>query len=311
MIITIRDANGNVNNSVCAAALIAGMTAITKSKKTLILQFTPPTEKNVLTVMAGKSIRENSLLYSFQDDGLDSLALKADNNDLSKEHFDECVSPILEKENMLDVLKPTKVEQYKTITSNEVFESIITGSKGVYEYIYIIIPGNADQELSDLVTKQSDEDLLLIRQGEDFSEPYNNGKTSLVVDDYEESSKYDLHYIKKKCGVKKVYTIPHNVAAMDAMKSETLLDYLLTNRKNMKTDANYNLYSSLLSLIELFVTDKRQDDEGELEEKFRDNEKAPLLEPEEGSILPENAVQEVIVKKGLFRRKEKNIMINF
>lgn len=311
MIITIRDANGNVNNSVCAAALIAGMTAITKSKKTLILQFTPPTEKNVLTVMAGKSIRENSLLYSFQDDGLDSLALKADNNDLSKEHFDECVSPILEKENMLDVLKPTKVEQYKTITSNEVFESIITGSKGVYEYIYIIIPGNADQELSDLVTKQSDEDLLLIRQGEDFSEPYNNGKTSLVIDDYEESSKYDLHYIKKKCGVKKVYTIPHNVAAMDAMKSETLLDYLLTNRKNMKTDANYNLYSSLLSLIELFVTDKRQDDEGELEEKFRDNEKAPLLEPEEGSILPENAVQEVIVKKGLFRRKEKNIMINF
>lgn len=311
MIITIRDANGNVNNSVCAAALIAGMTAITKSKKTLILQFTPPTEKNVLTVMAGKSIRENSLLYSFQDDGLDSLALKADNNDLSKEHFDECVSPILEKENMLDVLKPTKVEQYKTITSNEVFESIITGSKGVYEYIYIIIPGNADQELSDLVTKQSDEDLLLIRQGEDISEPYNNGKTSLVVDDYEESSKYDLHYIKKKCGVKKVYTIPHNVAAMDAMKSETLLDYLLTNRKNMKTDANYNLYSSLLSLIELFVTDKRQDDEEELEEKFRDNEKAPLLEPEEGSILPENAVQEVIVKKGLFRRKEKNIMINF
>ena len=126
MIITIRDANGNVNNSVCAAALIAGMTAITKSKKTLILQFTPPTEKNVLTVMAGKSIRENSLLYSFQDDGLDSLALKADNNDLSKEHFDECVSPILEKENMLDVLKPTKVEQYKTITSNEVLESIIT-----------------------------------------------------------------------------------------------------------------------------------------------------------------------------------------
>lgn len=311
MIITIRDANGNVNNSVCAAALIAGMTAITKSKKTLILQFTPPTEKNVLTVMAGKSIRENSLLYSFQDDGLDSLALKADNNDLSKEHFDECVSPILEKENMLDVLKPTKVEQYKTITSNEVFESIITGSKGVYEYIYIIIPGNADQELSDLVTKQSDEDLLLIRQGEDFSEPYNNGKTSLVVDDYEESSKYDLHYIKKKCGVKKVYTIPHNVAAMDAMKSETLLDYLLTNRKNMKTDANYNLYSSLLSLIELFVTDKKQDDEGELEEEFRDNEKAPLLEPEESSILPENAVQEVIVKKGLFRRKEKNIMINF
>lgn len=311
MIITIRDANGNVNNSVCAAALIAGMTAITKSKKTLILQFTPPTEKNVLTVMAGKSIRENSLLYSFQDDGLDSLALKADNNDLSKEHFDECVSPILEKENMLDVLKPTKVEQYKTITSNEVFESIITGSKGVYEYIYIIIPGNADQELSDLVTKQSDEDLLLIRQGEDFSEPYNNGKTSLVVDDYEESSKYDLHYIKKKCGVKKVYTIPHNVAAMDAMKSETLLDYLLTNRKNMKTDANYNLYSSLLSLIDRFVTDKRQDDEGELEEKFRDNEKAPLLEPEESSILPENAVQEVIVKKGLFRRKEKNIMINF
>lgn len=311
MIITIRDANGNVNNSVCAAALIAGMTAITKSKKTLILQFTPPTEKNVLTVMAGKSIRENSLLYSFQDDGLDSLALKADNNDLSKEHFDECVSPILEKENMLDVLKPTKVEQYKTITSNEVFESIITGSKGVYEYIYIIIQGNADQELSDLVTKQSDEDLLLIRQGEDFSEPYNNGKTSLVVDDYEESSKYDLHYIKKKCGVKKVYTIPHNVAAMDAMKSETLLDYLLTNRKNMKTDANYNLYSSLLSLIELFVTDKKQDDEGELEEEFRDNEKTPLLEPEESSILPENAVQEVIVKKGLFRRKEKNIMINF
>lgn len=93
MMISVRDANGNTKNAVMAAAMIAGITSIGKSKNTLILQFTPAGEISVLDMMAGKAIRRNTLksVYNFSDDGFDGLSIRAESNVLTREHFDACV----------------------------------------------------------------------------------------------------------------------------------------------------------------------------------------------------------------------------
>ena len=316
MIISIRDANGRTKNAAIVASLVGGITAVGKSKKTLIVHFTKPSEPNALDMLSGTAIKRNTLqsIVKFADDGLDGIAMRADNNDLTKEHFDECVTDLLDKDNMLDILKPHKSEDYRTLVSMDVFENIIQGSKDVYEYVYIVLPSDTqDPELVEFVTSYTDEDLVVISQGPKQDMDPSNKKTHLVVINYGSTSKFDLHSMKKAYGVKKLFTVPYSVACRDARVSESMLDYIMKNRKDQKNDDNYELFQALYDLVDRYVVDKDDEDEEELEDKMKDQkllvDKHPLAD--EQDILPEDAVQEVIVKKkGLFAKKEKKIMIN-
>lgn len=315
MIISVRDINGRTKNAAIVAGLIGGITAVGKSKKTLILQFTAANEVSVLDMLAGMDIRRNSMqsIVKFADDGIDGIQIRADSNDLTKEHFDECVTDLLEKDNMLDVLKPTRTDNYREVITKEVFENIIKGSSDVYEYVYVILPSmEQDPELVEMVTSHTDEDLVVISQGPKQNIELSK-KTYLVVINYGSTSKFDLHSMKKAYGVKKMFTVPYSVACRDARVSESLLDYIIKNRKDQKNDDNYDLFRALYTLVDRYVVDKEEDDEEELEEKVKEQ---PLLVtetaiPDPQDVLPEDAIQEVIVKKkGLFAKKEKKIMIN-
>lgn len=315
MIISVRDINGRTKNAAIVAGLIGGITAVGKSKKTLILQFTAANEVSVLDMLAGMDIRRNSMqsIVKFTDDGIDGIQIRADSNDLTKEHFDECVTDLLEKDNMLDVLKPTRTDNYREVITKEVFENIIKGSSDVYEYVYVILPSmEQDPELVEMVTSHTDEDLVVISQGPKQNIELSK-KTNLVVINYGSTSKFDLHSMKKAYGVKKMFTVPYSVACRDARVSESLLDYIIKNRKDQKNDDNYELFRALYTLVDRYVVDKEEDDEEELEEKVKEQ---PLLVtetaiPDPQDVLPEDAIQEVIVKKkGLFAKKEKKIMIN-
>lgn len=315
MIISVRDAGGKTKNAAIVAGLVGGITAVGKSKKTLILQFTPAEDISVLDILAGEQIRNNTIesIIKFSDDGIDGIAIRADSNDLTKEHFDECVTDLLEKDNMLDILKPTKSENYREVISEAVFENILQGSKSVYEYVYVILPNmKQDKELVDMVTSYTDEDLVVVSQGPK-QEVSLDKKTHLVVNNYGATSKYDLYSMKKAYGVKKLFTVPYSVACRDARVSENLLDFIIKNRKDQKGDDNYELFKALYAIVDRYVVDKEEEDEEELDTKVK--EQPPVLnnlpEEEAQDILPEEAIQEVTVKKkGLFAKKEKKIMVN-
>lgn len=315
MIISVRDISGKTKNAAIVAGLIGGITAVGKSKKTLILQFTAANEVSVLDMLAGMDIRRNSMqsIVKFTDDGIDGIQIRADSNDLTKEHFDECVTDLLEKDNMLDVLKPTRTDNYREVITKEVFENIIKGSSDVYEYVYVILPSKEqDPELVEMVTSHTDEDLVVISQGPKQNIELSK-KTNLVVINYGSTSKFDLHSMKKAYGVKKMFTVPYSVACRDARVSESLLDYIIKNRKDQKNDDNYELFQALYTMVDRYVVDKEDDEEEELEEKVKEQPllvtETPIPDPQD--VLPEDAIQEVVVKKkGLFAKKEKKIMIN-
>lgn len=315
MIISVRDISGRTKNAAIVAGLIGGITAVGKSKKTLILQFTAANEISVLDMLAGTDIRRNSMqsIVKFTDDGIDGISIRADSNDLTKEHFDECVTDLLEKDNMLDVLKPTRTDNYREVITKEVFENIIKGSSDVYEYVYVILPSTEqDPELVEMVTAHTDEDLVVISQGPKQNIELSK-KTNLVVINYGSTSKFDLHSMKKAYGVKKMFTVPYSVACRDARVSESLLDYIIKNRKDQKNDDNYELFQALYALVDRYVVDKEDEEEEELEEKVKEQPllvtETPIPDPQD--VLPEDAIQEVVVKKkGLFAKKEKKIMIN-
>ena len=307
MIISVRDSQNSTFDAAALTALLAGMTAIIKSKKTLAIQLTNATENSVVNVLAGQALRDNSIkeMYSFTDEGLDSLLLRSETVELNKEHYDECVTPLLEKENMLDVLKPTKKIEFKEIFSIELLQNILTNTKNVYDYVYVMLP-NDDEDIISEVTALTDEDLILIPQGKKVPVNTDNKKTYLVIKDFEPTSKFDESSMKKKYGVKKLYYIMNNVSYKDALISENLLDFLLVNKKTIKEDDNYSFTASVRALIDRYVLDKDDDEE---EEEFSSTKKKDILTPKKMDIIPESAIQEVTARKGLFGKKKK-IMVN-
>lgn len=303
MIVSIMDAENNLEAATAITALISGFSAIAKSKKTLVLQYTDSGTASILNVLSGKEIRENEVrdIYSYDDNGLDALIIRAETSDLTKEHYDECVTKLLDKENMFDVIKPTSKPDLYELTDDNALRNIIVNARVIYDYVFVMIPADKEKR-RDLVTSLTDEDIIIVPQGKDVGAvDVSNGKTNLLVKDYEADSRFDLGFMRKKYGIKKLYTIPHSVGFRDAVIMESLLDFILKNRRDIKSDDNYPLTSSLNKLMSRYVSDDTEDDSDTL---MINTESQNHLHRDTLTMLPESAIQEVNVSHGLFGRKK-------
>lgn len=309
MIIAVRDAENNFRQGAAMTALLAGITAIGKSKRTIAMQLTGFTQDSIIDILYGKAIKNNTIrdIYSFKDDGIDGLLLRAETADLTKEHYDECVTSLLQKENMFDVIKPTSKPNIMDIIEGDVLENVIKNAESVYDYVYLFLPTD-DTKLYEEVTRYTDEELIMVPQGMTMKIDLANGKTRIVVKDFEEASKFDLSYIRKQYNVKILYTLPYNVGYWDAVISENLLDFILVNRNDIKSDDNYSFSSSIWNMISKFVTSKGDMDDEEDSNKFSSKQEKQYLTAEEKTEIPETAIQQVKVKKGLFRKEDEFIV---
>lgn len=310
MIISVRDIENDILDAASITGLLAGITSICRSKKTLAMQFTNPTKDSILNVLSGRDLRNSSIreMFAYTDDGLDGLLMRAETTELQKEHYDECVTALINKENMLDVLNCTNRDGYLMITTAESIKNVIISAKKVYDYIYIMIDGS-DKKLVELTTSITDEDLIIIPQGKKVSPDLSNKKTHLIVKDFEAESRFDVKSVKKAYGVNRVYVQPHNVNFRDSVISQTLLDLILVNKDNVKSDENYTFMDSLFTLVSRYVVNV-DDEDDEPESKLKTKEQKEILMAEPTTGIPSQAVQEVKVKKGFFRRKKTHIMID-
>ena len=178
MIISVRDAQNNLSDGAAITALLAGMTAVGKSKNTLVLQFTENQKVSIIDVLAGHAIKQNQIrdAYSFVDDGLDALFLRAESTDLAKEHYDECVTPLLEKENMLDVLKPVKTSRIGDIVSLEVLDNVLKHAEDVYDYIYVLIPNDDEKLVEGIDIIRNSQEMAVATPKETNKKPYKSLK---------------------------------------------------------------------------------------------------------------------------------------
>lgn len=313
MIVSVRDQENNLHDAAAVTALIAGVCSIAKSKKTLVLQLTDAVadSESVVSILSGKELKLNSLheLYNFSDDGLDAILLRAETSDLTKEHYDDTVTKLLNRENMFDVFKPTAKTALLDMVDPKHIRMVIRNARDIYEYIFIMLPSNS-RELMEMAKDMADENIVIVPQGRYVGEIKPDAKMNLIVKEYEPDSKFDLSGMRKKYGVKKLYTIPHNVGFRDAVIMENLLDFILTNRKPIREDDNYMLTASVNELLGHFMQADTSSDEEEAALLPK-----PEAERKKGSTaqaLPESAVQEVTtVKKGFFRReKSTQIMID-
>lgn len=322
MLIITRDFDNSTKDGVESTALLSCVSCLGKSKKTLAMQMTPKSEFTILSSINGKYINQNLHdIYAFEDNGLDSLLMKAESSTVTEETLNETVSPVLDKENMLDILKQSDYPKILEVFSENAIKNILnylTNTKNrLYDHVYVYLPLD-DEGLYKIVEPYADTEILFVPQKAVNIEKYLTSKTFVVLKDYEPESKYDIQFLKKQLKTKRIYAIPHNVGFRDAVISEDILTFVHKNRKDMKSDNNFSFISSVTNLVSTFVLGKGQIEERIKEENFRKHhlntiEQGHGQTPEAMEDLPEKAIQQVKVtkRKFLFRKTETDeIMIN-
>ncbi len=313
MIITIRGLQDGQKNAASVTALLSAMTAIVRSKKTLMMQLTGFEESSALQILEGKSLREQELQMTFKmyrDEGIDAIMVRAETSDLTKEHFDQTVTEILDKQNLFDVLKETNKREFYDFLDKSKVRNILKGAKQVYDYIYVLLPER--EEVISMVQELSDEDIVVVPQGPAVDIEFTDKPYTVIVNDFEAKSIYDSRVIAKSYGVKKVYTLPHNYMYRDAIISQTLVDFVLENRKDMREDINYEFTSSVIKLLNKYIKGEiDEDEEGEDIENLPKSEDIETVAFPELKELPDEAIQEVYVKKGFFGKKKKKLTADF
>lgn len=306
MVITIRGLKHGAANAASVTALLSSMVATVKSKKTFVMQLTGYGEPSVIDFLIGKQLSAEEINLGFKvwrDEGIDAITVRAETADLTKEHYDQTVTAISEKENLFDVLKPTQKKEFFDFVSEESILNIIDGAKDIYDYIFILLPEN--KEVIDIVAKRAEENIVVIPQGPKVAMENIPEKVTFIVNDFEKNSIYTVRDIAKDYGVKKLYVLPHNYQYRDAIIQRTVLDFVLKNKKDIKSDVNYEFTNSIMQLLSKYVAGIEDEEEEEEEELPKKKPKKETLIPDDIDEIPDDAIQEIVVKKGLFRKKKR------
>ena len=202
MLIITRDFDNSTKDGVEGTALLSCVSCLGKSKKTLAMQMTPKSEFTILSSINGKYINQNLHdIYAFEDNGLDSLLMKAESSTVTEETLNETVSPVLDKENMLDILKQSDYPKILEVFSENAIKNILnylTNTKNrLYDHVYVYLPLD-DEGLYKIVEPYADTEILFVPQKAVNIEKYLTSKTFVVLKDYEPESKYDIQFLKKR-----------------------------------------------------------------------------------------------------------------
>ncbi len=306
----------NGNHGADGVVLSCAATALFKlERKSIVLPLCNINEdRNIEYLAIGKEDVSSiySVADSFTDTGIDALMRRAEAGRLAIDNFNNCTTPTVKSKNHLDIAGMTKeVDFEQTLLSRmDAVETIITSAKDVYDDVYILVHSK-NEALTNQVDKLADKIITVIQQGRiekgidlsGYEEDVDGNKKkvrdiSVVCEDYEEESKFNVAYLRKEYGVKNVFVAPHNAQYKDATNTGSVISYISSNARDDKFDDNDVYISSIARLMEHILGIKEIDIREEIESKkkaFPEDERE--LAEVDTSQITETEVPE---KKGLF-----------
>jgi hypothetical protein len=237
------------NGAAKVTALFSAYTALALHKSTLVLQLTNPRKTTVENILVGKQLQINSidaLDYTYAEEGVDALLRNAKYGTLTEETIADAVTPLLHKEKLLDIAKPSRKADFE-LEMEEDMETVISCIQMLnkyYEMIYILLPEQNRNFCNTLYEALEDHNIKCVAQGIPARAAYNKNFT-FVVSDYEPRSTYSAAYIKKQLGVKSLFYFTRNIAFNDAAIGGTVLEFVQKNFHDDKSDDNYYLFECL------------------------------------------------------------------
>lgn len=221
-----------------AAAVYAVMSALGKSIKTVVLQFSG--NLSVEDILIGNiKIDIGVVSETISNTGMDALVRYQSFSTLTKEHFNMCVTPVLKTRNLLDIVAPPQIESFSKDmdADSQRIQEIITVAGIIYDNVIIVL----DNEVSKLAETVK---LALgtyeykfvrgIRQGEKNISDTAAYNEYFLIHDYNSESFFSTKYYRKLLNSANISVFPYNVHFKDACLSGDLLMFL---RKNIVVDS--------------------------------------------------------------------------
>ncbi len=239
MIITFSGTKEARSSASLAIAVYSVMSALGKSLKTVVLQFSDllPVED---VLIGSKRKIEGVVDDAISNTGMDALVRYQMFSVLTKEHFNMCVTPVLKAANLLDLLNASKLAGFaKDMVNNpERMAEIITVAESIYDNVLILFDSD-NKELStvlqSILNNYEHRSVVSILQGEwQINKPADNANRYYIIHDYDANSFFSVKYYKKLCNTGNVCVFPHNVSFKDAYLSGDLLMFL---RRNITVDS--------------------------------------------------------------------------
>ena len=246
MVITVTGNNRKKNKCVFATAALAGMNALTKGEKNIVIQLINPDLDSVESMMVGtaksKTIIDEGV--TFNNEGIDTLLRLVETNKVTKEEFDQmCLA--LRGDNRLDIAEMTKNVNFINMLSGKMEEIklLIRYAQGVYDNIFLILPARKPdivRQINELPIV--DRCIYCIRQGyTQHSEFYGGSKAMLLITDFDFASQFTVQNIRNLYNVGKkidICMIPYNINAKDAANMNKLYRFIAENRDVSALDIN-------------------------------------------------------------------------
>lgn len=265
MIVLFKGTDKSKNYSPQALALCAGISATKYYKKTLVIQLTTkyPVEKYLIgKKMTEQNIDDNS--YLFEDTGLDSLIRRVGVATFRQEHFSNAVMPVVNSENLFDVLEISKKSEEDLV--NEISKnptiagSIIKSASKIYDNIFVLVNGK-NAELIEGILPYIDKTVTCVAQSikECISAPCTEDNTYLVTS-YDYKSSYGIKQMKKTYNTSSLYIMPYNVDFKDAYTSNNMLQYILHNITPEETDYSFHLIDEMNKLTSYLLGENEEED---------------------------------------------------
>lgn len=267
MVVSVQGYNGKKSKATQTACCIAGMLALAKGQKTLLLQLTKKDINNVENTFLGTNSVSAFKDLSLANTCIDSLLRSVGSTRMSVDDFDQNVTPLIRNvKNLLDITENTNDVNFDLtlLDREDDFVNIVESAKNIYENIILLAMEN-DCETLEMINENADLSIYCITQGHKKAGHAYGKKIVYLVTDYEPSSSITLKAIRKQYkegGIMapvNVYKLTRNVSVRDASINGTLLRFIRDNKNCQEYDRNYAWYQDMETICNL-ISDAPMDE---------------------------------------------------
>ena len=275
MLITVQ---GPDRRKIGIIGILASITALNKSRSTLMIQLSNKTNYCIEQKMIGKIMNSRNIygndFSSKMEKGIDKLLRESATDICDDKLFTECCESLLvKKNNMLDIACVSQKATFEdeAISNFESIKTLLDNAQKVYEYVYVLLPNN--DELINKVMEIANFNIYCVPQNQGSNKALYTIKKKdfLVVTDFESGSMFNMNYIKKMYNIFTAYTVPHDIKYKDAFMTDNAYEFIRKNIDNAKNDDHYSFSSSLNALVAKLTFSAPKEEESERPQKLPKN----------------------------------------
>ncbi len=265
-------------------------------------------EEDVSTDSAGKDISYVTDA-AYRDDGIDAVIRRAESGILKKDQFDNCVTPLLNVDHGLDLLRTSKETTFESSLSRKwgSIEKALKIADSLYDYVFVYT-STENEDLVDKLNQMATKVVFVVRQGRKVAEPKVNEKirqkACVLVSDYEPESSWNEKHMRRMYNTNNVFTFPHNVKFGDIKEHGKIIKFAAANVNITQSDYNFELIKEVKHLVSFLDGQKTET----VHRMVQDIDYQPLKKPERAIVLEDHptevTTEETETKGGLFKKKE-------